>query len=103
MGNRVTTTYDADGEKLTVTDALEPDHDVRLLGARLGGDGDRPDGLRRHLHLHADRQEPGDVPDPAGAVSRRSALHYDADDRLIATAQRRWAIPRPTPTTVWAM
>ena len=59
MGNRVTTTYDADGEKLTVTDALNRTTTYTYSVRGWVATDDRPDGLPRDLHVHADRQELG--------------------------------------------
>ena len=87
MGNRVTTTYDADGETLTVTDALN----------------------RTTTYTYSVRGWVATVTDPMGyvatytytATGKNSAtyqigafmvevsrLTYDADDRLIASGER---------------
>ena len=49
--------------------------------------GDRPDGLRRHVHLHAHRQESGTY-QAQGFQLETSVLTYNADDRLSPRPER---------------
>ena len=86
MGNHVTATYDADGETLTVTDALNRTttyaYSVRGWVATVTD----PMGFVATYTYTPTGKNSADLPDQSFTRFESSALTYDADDRLIAQA-----------------
>ena len=97
MGNHVTTTYDADGETLTVTDALNRTTTYTYSVRGWVATDTDPMGYLATYTYTRDRQKLGDLSKSRPSWSRRRHMTYDADDRLIASGQRaRSRSPRTT-------